>query len=201
MRVVLSTVLLLIVALSGLGAQQQNMPQMGLALRLDNRDDRLFVTHPNYPFGSRLKITNLLNGMELELIVEGTPNNNTQALIEISSLASDFIGIPRGVLNQVRIDVMSVPTAAPAMRPRIGSFSQTGNAVVQGSATDLSGSHPSIPLGRDVSLTNPSNGRRVNVRITGRSRASTERIIDISPAAGRALGITSRGQVRLESGQ
>ena len=192
--------LLLLIALSGLGAQQ-HPPEMGMALRLDNRDDRLFVTHPNFPFGTRLKVTNLLNGMELELVVEGKPNNNTWALIEISSLSSEFIGVPRGILNQVRLDVMSVPTATPAMRPRIGSFVQTGNAVVQGSGNDLSAAHPSIPIGRDVSLTNASNGRTVTVRITARARASTERIIEISPAAGRALGIGNAGQVRLESGQ
>ena len=201
MKIFVSGVLFLIIALTGLGAQQQHMPEMGMALRLENRDDRLFVNHPHYPFGTRLKIINLLNSMELELVVEGKPNTNTWALVEISSLASDFIGVPRGVLNQVRVEVMAVPTAAPAMRPRIGNFNQTGNALVQGSATSLSASHPSIPIGRDVDLTNTSNGRSVTVRITARSRASTERIIEISPAAGRALGITNTGQVRLESGQ
>ena len=200
MKKIVCSVLFLIIVLSGVWAQQY-MPEMGMALRLDNRDDRLFVNHPHYPFGTRLKIINLLNQMELELTVEGKPNTNTWALIEISSLASDFIGVPRGVLNQVRIEVMAVPTAAPAMRPRIGSFSQSGNAVVQGSSTELTASHPSIPIGRDVVLTNSSNGRSITVSVTARSRAATDRIIEISPAAGRSLGISGVGQVRLQSGQ
>jgi rare lipoprotein A (peptidoglycan hydrolase) len=197
MRFVLNTVLLFLLALCGLWAQSP-MPEAGLAIRLDNQDDRLYATHSQHPFGSRLKVINLLNNTELELIVEGK-NENTQALIEISSLASDFLDISDGVLTQVRIEVMSIPTTAPAMRPRAGQVTQIGNALVSGSGNELTASHPSIPFGREVNLTNISNGRTVTVKITGRFPAAVDRIIEISPAAGRALGIQNSGQVNLET--
>ena len=198
MKNFLCGILLYLIVISATGAQQ-HLPEMGMALRVDSTGDRLFVNHPQHPFGTRLKIINMLNNTELELNVDGKPNNNTWALIEVSSLASEFLGIPRGILNQVRIEVLAVPTTTPAMRARIGAITQTGNAVVQGNRTDLSASHPSIPIGRTVELTNTNNGIRVNVTITGRCQANVGRVIEISPPAARALGIQNSGQVRLES--
>ena len=195
MRRLLSVFILIVVVLAGLGAQEQ-LPEMGMALRLNDREGRLFVSHRNYPYGTRVKIINLLNGADLELNVEGTPNN-AWAHVELSALAADFLGIPAGVYNQIRLEVLAVPTATPAMRPRTASVTQTGNAVVQASGEGLTASHPSIPIGRSVNLTNTSNGRTVVVTITGRAQAARERIIEISPAAGRSLDIRGSGQVRL----
>ena len=166
MRKVATSVLLYFVVMTSLMAQGQ-LPEMGLALRSEGTGQRIFATHRDHPFGTRLKITNLVNNMDLEVTVEGTPRH-PRALIEVSSLASDFLGIPGGVLNQVFIEILFVPTPEPAMRARVGSFLQTGNATVMGNRTDLSASHPSIPLGREVDLTNTANGRRVTVTVTGR---------------------------------
>ena len=198
MKKITASFLLLILVLAGLGAQQ-HMPEMGMALRLNDRENRLFVNHPQHPFGTRLRVINLLNNTELELNVEGRPNTNTWALVEVSALAGEFLGVPGGVLNQVRIDVLAVPTATPAMRPRVGNINQTGNAVVQGSRSDLSAAHPSIAIGRRVELTNVSNGRSATITIAARCQASAGRIIEISPAAASALGISNSAQVRLRS--
>ena len=193
----IASILFCLVVITTLGAQE-NLPEMGLALRHNTADGRLYVNHRDHPFGARLKITNLVNDAYLEVNVEGKPSH-PRALIELSPLASDFLGMPPNVLVQVFIEVLSVPTAAPAMRTRTGHFIQTGNASVMGSRTDLSASHPSIPIGRTVSLTNTGNGRSVNVTVTARCRATVDRVIEISPAAGRALGIQSSGQIRLET--
>ena len=197
-RTILGCILLFLVGLAGLGAQQ-HPPEVGMALRYENTGERLFVTHRTFPFGTRLRVTNLLNNAELELTVDGTPIDNPRVMIGVSSLASDFLGIPSRVLNQVQIEVLSVPPAAPAMRPRLGAITQTGNAVVVGNATTLTASHPSIPIGRTAVLTNTSNNRRATVTINGRCPAARDRIIEISPAVARALDIRNSGQVRLES--
>ena len=198
MKKIAGSILLFLIVITGLGAQQ-HLPEMGMALRISGSGDRLFVNHPRHPFGTRLKVINLLNNTELELNVEGTPGSGTWAWVELSSLAGDFLGIPGGVLNQVRVEVLSVPTAAPAMRPRVGNITQTGNALVRGNRTDLSASHPSIAIGRRLQLTNTSNGRSVVVTVTARCQASVERIIEISPSAASALGISNSGQIRLVS--
>ena len=198
MKRIIGSIILFLLFIPGLKAQQ-NLPEMGMALRLSGAGDRLFVNHPRHPFGTRLKVINLMNNAELELNVEGTPSSGTWAWIELSSMASDFLGIPGGVLNQVRIEVMAVPTAAPAMRPRIGNITQTGNAVVRGNRTDLSASHPSIAIGRRLQLTNNSNGRTVVVTVTARCQASADRIIEISPPAASALGMGASGSIRLVS--
>ena len=53
--------------------------------------------------------------------------------------------------------------------------------------------HPTLPFGTRVLVRNPSNGRSVIVRINDRGPYSGGRIIDVSFAAARALGIVSLG--------
>ena len=53
--------------------------------------------------------------------------------------------------------------------------------------------HPTLPFGTRVMVRNPSNGRSVIVRINDRGPYSGGRIIDVSFAAARALGIVSLG--------
>ena len=52
-------------------------------------------------------------------------------------------------------------------------------------------------LGTHVRVTNIENGRRAVVRLTDRGPFVDGRIIDLSYAAGRALGMTGRGVVRV----
>lgn len=53
--------------------------------------------------------------------------------------------------------------------------------------------HPSLPFGTRVLVRNPSNGRGVVVRINDRGPFTGGRIIDVSFAAARALGIVGLG--------
>ena len=53
--------------------------------------------------------------------------------------------------------------------------------------------HPTLPFGTRVLVRNPSNGRSVIVRINDRGPYSGGRIIDVSFAAARALGIVTLG--------
>ena len=65
---------------------------------------------------------------------------------------------------------------------------------------ELMAAHRSLPLGSKVRVTNLKNGRATVVRITDRGPYSQGRIIDLSPAAAREIGLLASGigKVRLE---
>ena len=53
--------------------------------------------------------------------------------------------------------------------------------------------HPTLPWGSKVKVTNLDNGKSVDVRINDRGPFGKGRIIDVSRAAARALGMVGRG--------
>ncbi|HEV8309803.1 MAG TPA: septal ring lytic transglycosylase RlpA family protein [Methylomirabilota bacterium] len=64
----------------------------------------------------------------------------------------------------------------------------------------LTAAHRTLPLGTRLRVTNLENGRMVVVRVTDRGPYAPGRIIDLSLAAARTLGMLERGvaRVRLE---
>ncbi len=109
--------------------------------------------------------------------------------------------------------VSSPPPAAPARSDaEQPSFSQLGAASWYRSAggTTASGelydaramtaAHPTLPLGTIVRVTNLANGQTVKVRINDRGPFVPGRVVDLSAAAARGLGIVNDGeaQVRVE---
>jgi rare lipoprotein A len=64
----------------------------------------------------------------------------------------------------------------------------------------LTAAHPSLPFGSHVKVTNQDNGRSVVVRINDRGPFGGDRIIDVSKAAAKRLGMLQTGvaPVRLE---
>ena len=68
---------------------------------------------------------------------------------------------------------------------------------------DFTAAHRTLPFGTLVRVTNLANGRTVTVQITDRGPHIKTRIIDVSLAAARALGMQQKGvtRVRLEAFQ
>jgi rare lipoprotein A len=66
---------------------------------------------------------------------------------------------------------------------------------------DLTAAHRTLPFGTVVRVTNLRNSRSVSVRITNRGPFVRGRIIDLSPAAARELGMVTSGvaRVRIEA--
>jgi rare lipoprotein A len=64
----------------------------------------------------------------------------------------------------------------------------------------MTAAHPTLPFGTRVRVTNLYNGRRAVVRINDRGPHKGKRIIDLSYAAARELGLVGAGvaKVRLE---
>ncbi len=54
----------------------------------------------------------------------------------------------------------------------------------------LTAAHPSLPLGSRVVVTNVANGRQVEVEVNDRGPYVGDRVIDLSEAAARRIGIT-----------
>ncbi len=65
---------------------------------------------------------------------------------------------------------------------------------------DLTAAHRHLPLGSQVRVTNLKNRRSVVVRITDRGPRARKRVIDVSRAAAKKLGMIASGlaQVKIE---
>ena len=62
----------------------------------------------------------------------------------------------------------------------------------------MTAAHRTLPFGTVVRVTNHQNGRNAVVRINDRGPFVRGRIIDLSPAAGRAIGMSGVAEVSLE---
>jgi rare lipoprotein A len=64
--------------------------------------------------------------------------------------------------------------------------------------SDLTAAHRTLPLGSKVRVTNPRTGESVIVRINDRGPFHSNRLIDLSEAAAREIGIRSAGSGMVE---
>lgn len=62
---------------------------------------------------------------------------------------------------------------------------------------DLTAAHPVLEFGSRVEVTNLKNGRKVRVRINDRGPFKKGRIIDLSYAAAKRIGMLTRGVVKV----
>jgi rare lipoprotein A len=65
----------------------------------------------------------------------------------------------------------------------------------------VTAAHRSLPFGTRVRVTNQRNGRSAVVRINDRGPFVRGRVIDVTPAAARALGFSGIAPVSLNVGQ
>ncbi len=61
----------------------------------------------------------------------------------------------------------------------------------------LTAAHRTLPFGTCLRVTNLENGRAVEVRVNDRGPYAGNRIVDVSEAAARALGMHGRGVTRV----
>jgi len=79
-------------------------------------------------------------------------------------------------------------------------YSYHGGRTASGERIDISGmtaAHRTLPFGTMVRVTNRRNGRSVVVRINDRGPFLRSRLIDVTPAAARALGFSGVAPVTL----
>jgi rare lipoprotein A len=78
----------------------------------------------------------------------------------------------------------------------IYSDQQTASGEIM-DAGKMTAAHRTLPFGTQVTVINRSNGRSAVVRINDRGPFVSGRVIDLSPAAGRALDIDGLASVSL----
>jgi rare lipoprotein A len=85
--------------------------------------------------------------------------------------------------------------AASVYSTESGSRTASGARLNPGA---LTAAHRSFPFGSKVRVTNRRNGRSVVVTVTDRGPFVRGRIIDVTPAAARALGFSGVAQVTVQ---
>jgi len=97
------------------------------------------------------------------------------------------------------IALLGVPTIASAQSGIASVYS--GGRTASGErlvSSALTAAHRTLPFGTMVRVTNPRNGQTVVVRINDRGPFVRGRIIDVTPAAARALGFSGLARVTLD---
>ena len=97
--------------------------------------------------------------------------------------------------------------AAPAPGTRIVGFASwygqrhQGHATASGEIFDmnkLTAAHRTMPFGTRLRVTNVDNGRSVVVRVNDRGPWVNDRVLDVSLAAAKTLGMTGDGVTKVE---
>lgn len=97
--------------------------------------------------------------------------------------------------------------AAPAPGTRIVGLASwygqkhQGRATASGEAFDmnkLTAAHRTMPFGTRLRVTNVETGRSVVVRVNDRGPWANDRVLDVSLAAARTLGMVGDGVTRVE---
>ncbi len=93
-------------------------------------------------------------------------------------------------------------TAGAGDKPPLAAIcTQVGGRTASGemfSPQKLTAAHRTLPFGTMVRVTNLRNGRAVIVRVNDRGPFSKGRVIDVTPAAARALHFSGLAPVALE---
>ena len=99
--------------------------------------------------------------------------------------------------------VLCTPNAPAHAQTGIASVysTESGSRTASGARLNpgaLTAAHRSLPLGSHVRVTNRSNGRSVVLTINDRGPFVRGRIIDVTPAAARALGFNGLASVTVD---
>jgi rare lipoprotein A len=114
--------------------------------------------------------------------------------------------IARGVLFRDAAASRSPRDGGSVVSPDVFGFASVYNDqnTASGEPMDpaaLTAAHRTLPFGTKVTVTNRQNGRSTVVRINDRGPFVKGRVIDLSPAAARELGVDGLALVSLSVGQ
>jgi len=164
------------------------------------------------------RIVNFRHGVAWAVLAAATLAGCAQSAVATGKFASSSI-------SQQKPSESHVKTASFSSRSRSGSATaqssashehsketQTASSGIassygEGSETasgetfnpkELTAAHRTLPFGTRVRVTNHSNGRSVVVTINDRGPFVSGRIIDVTPAAARALGMSGVAPVTIE---
>ena len=97
--------------------------------------------------------------------------------------------------------LLAFTPAAEAQRGLASVYAYHGGRTADGERMQpgaMTAAHRSLPFGTQVRVTNARNGRSVVVRINDRGPFVRGRIIDLSPAAAHAIGVSGVAPVTVD---
>jgi rare lipoprotein A len=97
--------------------------------------------------------------------------------------------------------IIGIPMAASAQSGIASVYAYSGGKTASGERASpgaLTAAHRTLPFGTMVRVTNNRSGRSVVVRINDRGPFVRGRVIDVTPAAARALGFSGLANVSLD---
>jgi rare lipoprotein A len=118
-------------------------------------------------------------------------------------LETDATLIGLAVASILLVGSAGAATAAERRQEQSGiaaTYSDTSGKTTSGEAFNpetMTAAHRSLPFGTMVLVTNTQNGRSITVRINDRGPFTRGRVIDVTPAAARALGFSGLAPVKL----
>ncbi len=110
--------------------------------------------------------------------------NSLKKLFILTALFASTIAIPMTASAQ-----SGIASVYSGERTASGEYARAGG---------LTAAHRTLPFGTMVRVTNHSNGRSVMVRINDRGPFVRGRIIDLTPAAARAIGMDGLANVEVD---
>jgi rare lipoprotein A (peptidoglycan hydrolase) len=179
-------------------AAQQGIVFEGWGTRYNARNSALMASHPNLPFGTQLKVTNLENNKQVIVKIGGRIRGDSGVVLDVASPAADQLQMNLWGWTRLRVEV--IPQAPKILVSR----SMDRDLVQEGAAMRVAGArvgvgHSSLPEGSRIRITNLANGREVIATVMYRIQASRSRIVEVSDTLGQRLGIDDFGDVRIES--
>lgn len=135
---------------------------------------------------------------------EAPPAGFSAAFAPFAGTAPPDLDVPESAVDLATIEP---EIETPAFR-RLGTGTASyygrrfhGRRTANGERFDmnaLTAAHRTLPFGSIVRVTNPANGRSVTVRINDRGPFISGRVIDLSRAAARRIGMIRRGHAPVE---
>ncbi len=134
----------------------------------------------------------------------------TLALVAFAAQAQTTLAAPATPAAPAAAPAPSAATPAPASAAGVEtglaavySDKLHGRKTASGQVYDrnkLTTAHKTLPFGTKVKVTNVKNDKSVVLLVNDRGPTQAGRVLDVSPAAAKALGISARGmaEVRVE---
>ena len=130
-----------------------------------------------------------------------TPFGELQGLAKPASADADKP--PPAAAPLAATPLAEAPAPKRALGRGLAAWYDLKNRTASGEIFDaraLTAGHRTLPFGTEVEVVNLRNGRSVTVKITDRGPFTKGRVIDLSRAAARAIGITGIDEVALYAG-
>jgi rare lipoprotein A len=121
--------------------------------------------------------------------------NNMECALTVKQMGYLVVAFQLLLLPTTGAVAQSQSGIASVYSTESGSHTATGARLNPGA---LTAAHRSFPFGSQVRVTNRANGRSVVVTINDRGPFVRGRVIDLTPAAAHAIGISSLGPVTIE---